>query len=514
MTTVSFLPSTLLSFWQHNPALLYGIAALLGCCFALEKNGFLFFPLFCAFFPIFWAYKLPSERFYRLGLALLFGAVASIYSACTIKFPDPSLQKKIAGTAHFSIDNIRQASPQRGTWIYNGRINNFYHHQELIARNIPCSISLPRSSKRPPANCAYQIEGSLQEIAPQKYILIPTPEIPWRTLKRSWSFAEMRFAAKTWVSENIRTHISEPQSSNFLTAIATGEFQDRLLRYEFNRFGVQHIMAISGFHFTLIASIVSTFFSFFFSKKTATIFSLGILCSYFLFLGFSPSIARAWISSTIALSSLLVGRKSSGLNSLGIGLICVLIIDPSIYRSIGFQFSFAATGAILLLYPICDTFLQKIFPKRSLHQAIHMDLWTQHNYTFLSFFRQAIALDMSVNTVALPITLFYFQKFPLLSLFYNLFFPLMVSISIFLLLLAMPISLIFPIVGQGIYSINSLYTQFVLNYTYNIPSSFDIIFRTTEFSPELIIAELSALLLAAVIFKNYCQAKETISEML
>ena len=79
-------------------------------------------------------------------------------------------------------------------------------------------------------------------------------------------------------------------------------------------------------------------------------------------------------------------------------------------------------------------FTQKMFRTRSLSKITEMHWLDQHAYCLLYYLRQGLALALAVNLVAMPITFFYFQKFPLMSLFYNLFFPFLVSFSMLLLL--------------------------------------------------------------------------------
>jgi competence protein ComEC len=199
---------------------------------------------------------------------------------------------------------------------------------------------------------------------------------------------------------------------------------------------------------------------------------------------------RAWMTVLIALIGFILEKRHTGLNSLGIAMLAILLYNPLMCLNIGFQFSFLATGGILLLFQGMDNVLQKIFPKRRLSQMILMDKINQHGYFLLSCCRQGLALSLAINLISTPLLLYTFHKFSVMSLVYNLFFPFLVSISLFFLILGGCLSLIIPSLGQILHHFNSEYTRFVLNYTYNMPSTIDVIWRVDDFPAYLLIIHL------------------------
>ena len=122
----------------------------------------------------------------------------------------------------------------------------------------------------------------------------------WKPIEGTWSPAENRYQWKQGFASLLQKHYQNPQSQSFLTGIATGEFDDRLMAQDFSRFGLQHIMAISGFHFSIIAGFFSIILSAILPKRAALLLLVFLLSSYFLFLGTTASIMRAWIMCLIA----------------------------------------------------------------------------------------------------------------------------------------------------------------------------------------------------------------------
>lgn len=301
--------------------------------------------------------------------------------------------------------------------------------------------------------------------------------------------------------------MSHVRSGSFLAGIATGDFDDPLMSYELGRFGLQHIMAISGFHFAIIASILGLFLRLFLAKKRACLLLMFLLSTYFAFLGCGPSILRAWISISIALGGFLLSRRAIGLNSLGVALMAVLIYDPLMWQSIGFQFSFVTTAAILLLFSGCDCVIQGLFAKRPLSLTVHMNSLNQHGYCVLTAIRQAFSLTVAVNLVALPLMLYYFHKFPWMSLAYNLFFPFLVSISMLLLMIGTLSHWILPPLGAAIHTINDRFTYFMLNYTYQMPVTVDFVWRVESLPVGLLVLHLCAVFGAGIWLRDYAKRK-------
>ena len=457
----------LAEFWRRYPGLLYGLACLLGSFAALKSAPILIFPAVFLLFQISWI---------RVCLAaVLFVCVLLVVQ---IRYQFPELPEDgVTGTVYFQIDSLSNVRHHFGRkWIYRGKIATFIPDAGgMTARNLPCRIVLPDKPEllRPSADGSYIIQGRLQKMERGGYLFKMAKEAPWSPVARSFSLAEARYRAKAALSNYISRHVGDERSSVFLTGIVTGEFDDRLMQHEFGRFGLQHIMAISGFHFSIIASILSFLLRLVMGHRAAMLCLVGFLSAYFLFLGLSPSIMRAWITIMIALSGVLWERKGSGLNALGLSMMAVLLHDPLLCLHIGFQYSFAATAAILLLYGPCEQFLQKLFPKRRLSQALKMDRFNQHGYLLVTLLRQAMALGIAVNLVTIPMMLTHFQQFPVMSLVYNLFFPSMVSLSMLLLILGMLVGWL-PFISGWIHSLNAAYTRFVLDYTYNMPLAVDV----------------------------------------
>jgi len=411
-------------------------------------------PFLILLFPF-----IRKERWKNLFLVLLIGATFYTYTTLSIQRP----RSPAEGVAHVAIKSIK---PTAYGVIYQCLLKSFVKDEQIVAKNLPLTLSFPKN-RRPPATSEYVVTGRLVEKPKGRYLLEKPKK--FYPIDNTSSFAETRYQAKKWMEKKIQSRFSNEEVAAFLSGLVTGIIKSKNLSLEFRRFGLQHILAISGFHFAIVAMILSMLLRFIFPFRWLAYALVFMLTSYFLFLGESPSILRAWCMALIFFIGLATNSTSKALNSLGIALLLVVTADPFSVTQIGFQLSFLITASILLFYPIQEAFLQKIFPRRPLSELAQMDRLNQQGYIAVCFIRSSFALLMAVNITAVPMILWFAHKFPLLSLIYNLFFPLVVSFSLFFLL----IGSFLPFVD----TLNQWMVKALLGTAANLPTSFDLFVR-------------------------------------
>lgn len=450
-----------------------------------------------------------QKAYLRLFLALGLGIASFFFTTVRYHFPEESTFT--SGNAEVEITSVKMAKTPFGPlWSYKGKLISFFQNDRLVAREIPVLIRIPveNTTPRPKAGFRYRLTARLKLAANGSYILSPNKNEPWKPTEQLNSLAEWRFSAKSAVKEHILGSIKDKHVGAFLSGIATGEIDDRLVSFELGRFGLQHLMAISGLHFSILASLAAMMLEIVVARNMAAFLTLGMMTAYFIFLGASASVARAWIAIMIALGSYFIQRRSSAFNALGIAALLVILWEPLVINEIGFQFSFGITAAILLWFSPCERLLQVIFAKRPLTVAKKMDHWDGHGYCLLYFFRQSAALCLAVNLVALPLTLYHFHKFPLAGFLYNLFFPFLTSLSLIMLAFACLISLFFPWLAGQLHSINENYTKFILNSAFNLPKSFDINWHVADFSSDVLLFYLLAIFVGGLFFQQRKKIQE------
>ena len=493
------------SFWQKHPALIYGTSALLGVNFVFGNP--LNTSLFTLIFFLLLFFKAPSLRKESL-IALLMLGLFGTYSHNLYLLPSVP-ETCLKGNATVEITEIKVSEIYAKKWLYKINIKEFRDTSgTLIGKNIPASLLLPFKKERPSAKAIYTISGTLKKTLHNQYRLSVNQTTQWVQNRRSFNLTEWRYQAKNTLQNYLKSKIKHPKSALFLTGIATGNFDDLMMTHTFSRFGLLHLMAISGFHFAIIAALFSLFLNLLFSQRNTSVILILSMTCYFLFLGSTPSILRAWIMILILLMGQLFQKEAVSLNSLGIAIFLILIYDPLMSQQLGFQFSCITTAFILLFASPIELLLQVIFPKRSLATVVTMRLSDRQMFCLLASARQMLSLSIAVNLSAIPMSLFAFQSFPLLSLIYNLFFPTLVGLSIFLLILSLFTSILFSPFTDTLFFLSSVFTNMTLNLIYNVPLNFDFTLQTTSCSSLLVTLYFTLVSLGGVFLQHRLHEKK------
>jgi competence protein ComEC len=500
----------ILQFWLSHPALLYGMAFMLGVFGHLTDSFWLLIPCLFLWIPFLFIILYDKQFLKHLLLSIIVFLSAWIYATAHHPFPSIPLEG-VKGVAWVKIKNISLQTNFFGkNWLYRCEIEQFMPEgtSTSIVSSLPCLITLPAEDQikqtqrvRPLANQEYWVMGKLTETAKGSYRLRVSSKAQWDPIPGTWSWAEQRYGWKKRASEWIESQFSHPFSASFLAGLVTGEFDDQWMRQQFSRFGLQHLLAISGFHFAIIASFLSFVLSLFLPARMRVTCLLFCLAAYCFFLGAQASILRAWIMCSLTLVGILLEKQTTALNSLGFALLAILGYNPLLCQELGFQLSFGTTAAILLFYSPAQWLIDEILPKRGLSEVLKMNLWNQHAYCVLAFLRQGFALTVAVTLFALPMTLYYFQQFPWMSLLYNLFYPFLASGSMCLFLLGSLLTFI-PFLAHFIHFVNDHYTFFLLQLAYQIPSELDAYFKIEPFHPAWLIVYLCLVSVGGIIWKE------------
>jgi competence protein ComEC len=462
------------SFWSKNPALFLGLSLLLGTATSFQPQpslGILFAAL---------CLTAKSRRTLTAAILCFSGAfITTAYRHPKILLP----QEKLHGKGTFHIEQIKiHSSPFHRSLLYKGTLNYFETDGGKIFEALPCNIFFPLFGKRPPADTDYTIQGTLCQKGDYAFVLKQDKNTAWTSLSSPFNLSEWRFCTKQAVSYYLKKEIADPHARTFLNALATGDIDERILSMEFGKVGLQHILAISGFHFALAALFLNSLFHLLFPGKISIALLICTLSLYSLFLGNAPSTQRAFIAISLIAAGQLFSMKITGLNALGAGLIAELLLTPLAVTQLSFQLTFLCTLAILLFYPISHRFVALLLPKRTYSQTRNMSLFDKHGYLISVTLRQALALNCAVHLISLPVLLHLFHKFPLLSIAYNLFFPTCVCLSMFLLFTALLFAPLLPFLSHAIHALNNTWTAAILTLTANPPAILDFSMRTQTIS--------------------------------
>lgn len=240
--------------------------------------------------------------------------------------------------------------------------------------------------------------------------------------------------------ERLQRVFPEPESS-LAAGLLFGyrETIPRSIKEDFQKTGLTHILAVSGYNMVILITFISTVFSIFPRNAWMTL-SLASIFFFTLLAGASASVIRAAIMGSLTLIARFFGRKSIGLRSLFITGYAMILIDPSLlFFDIGFQLSFAATAGILLF---SESFKQ----------------YFQFLPNWLGM-RDSAVTTWAAQIFTTPIILFYFKSFSLIAPLANI----VVIPAIPLLMLGSFLSLFF---GKIIAAPTELIFEFMLAATH------------------------------------------------
>lgn len=120
--------------------------------------------------------------------------------------------------------------------------------------------------------------------------------------------------------------------------------------------GMTHVIVASGAHLGILVSAARKLFGKL-SKFSGLLVSLVLIASFVLIVGFTPSMTRAALVSSLSLGVGYFGRKFTPLRLLIFVAMLTLLINPLNCLNLGWQLSFASFFALLIIAPR----LQRLF---------------------------------------------------------------------------------------------------------------------------------------------------------
>ena len=212
------------------------------------------------------------------------------------------------------------------------------------------------------------------------------------------------------------------------------------VRQRFSKAGVSHLLAVSGLHMGLAYQWL-WWVSFIFwgvSKKTRVALALGGLWTYAWVCGSGPSVLRAAGMISLWIVSRHSQRPGASRQFFWIALWGSLIWQPLFIFHVGFQMSYCAVAALIWVYPHWNKWWDKKWDHAANKQRNHAGL----NHGFIRLSKPIIQL-MGISLIAqlgvLPLSLYYFDTFPVHFLMANLllvpFTGLIIGVGLFVGLL-------------------------------------------------------------------------------
>lgn len=182
--------------------------------------------------------------------------------------------------------------------------------------------------------------------------------------------------------------------------------------------GASHVLALSGLHLSIVFGLLVVVFG---GGRKRRIMSLALVLltvwAYVFLTGMSSSVMRSAIMLSVYSVVWVVNRSKMSLNALAFAAIVMMLLSPMSLWDVGFQLSFMAVLAILLLYRP----LYRLLPRRVLARSVVCNkVW------------EMVAVSVAAQIGTAPLVAYYFGRFSCYFLLTN-----MVAIPMTLLILYM-----------------------------------------------------------------------------
>ncbi len=183
------------------------------------------------------------------------------------------------------------------------------------------------------------------------------------------------------------------------------------IRDEFIKTGTAHLLAISGFHISLIGCAFYYFGRLFFPRRLNILLTCALILAYAVLAGGKIPAVRASVMGALVMTGLLLSREKNLTHTLWVAFFGILIWNPPSLFSASFQLSFCAMGSLLFLSPVL------VRDEDEHHQAIAMPQWFRR---ILFPVRRSVFSSLAVMLGMFPVLIWYFHLFSFVNLIANL----------------------------------------------------------------------------------------------
>jgi competence protein ComEC len=248
----------------------------------------------------------------------------------------------------------------------------------------------------------------------------------------------MRYAIQTrsWSAGQLKKYVHGNQAQAIASALVLGvtDGLDNEIMHAYSATGAMHVLAVSGLHVGIIYAILLFFLKPLLKRRwgkwAIAIISLVVLWSYAFVTGLSPSVLRAVTMFSFVAVARPLNRSSNIYNILAVSAFCLLLYDPYLIMSVGFQLSYLAVLGIVYLQPAMYRW------------------WIAPNW-LLDKVWQITTVSIAAQAATVSLGLLYFHQFPVYFIFSNLL-VIPISFAVLVLGLAVLACSIVPMLAAGI----------------------------------------------------------------
>ena len=247
--------------------------------------------------------------------------------------------------------------------------------------------------------------------------------------KSNWN--SFWFQLQKKLTESFDIHKFDDKTQAILNSLLFG--QRKLLDKEtlttYSNAGIIHILAISGLHvgilYLLLITLLKPLKHIPKGKLLSLLITLFLLWSFAVLTGLSASVTRAVTMFSVIAIGKFLNRNTNTYNTVAFSALLLLLFNPNFIFDVGFQMSYAAVLAIVAFHPFFKYFY---FTKSKTAR----------------FFTDLILVSLAAQIGVLPLSLFYFNQFPMLFLLANIVVIPLTTLILWLGISTLVLNFLFP----------------------------------------------------------------------
>lgn len=299
----------------------------------------------------------------------------------------------------------------------------FAYGDVLLIKGSPQVLRLPEN----PGEFDYKRFLSFRNIYHQQFIR--EGEVKWIENNPSSFFMSYAIQTRLWADDVFKKYVSGEEEQGIAVALILGitdDLDNGLLR-AYSATGAMHVLSVSGLHvgilYMVIIFLLRPVKKMHHGKWIIAIISLFILWAYAFVTGLSPSVLRAVTMFTFVALARPLNQRTNIYNTLSASAFCLLIFDPYLIMSVGFQLSYLAVLGIVYLQPVFYA-------------------WWEPQSKFWDEVWKVTCVSIAAQIATFSLGLLYFHQFPNYFLISNL--------------LVIPISFGVLVVGLAVLAVSML----------------------------------------------------------
>ena len=226
---------------------------------------------------------------------------------------------------------------------------------------------------------------------------------------------------------NLCGTLFSPESAALAQALIMGNREEvpKEIISLFKEAGVLHVLAASGLHVGILASVPLLLLGVFrVNRKTTVLLTMLVLCAYLYLTDMPVSLKRACMMYTVFSLQYLFSLHKNIINTLFLTAVVILALWPEELFSLGFQLSFGATLGIILLHGR----YKKTLSVLPLHD----------------YLRSGLAVTLAAQVFTIPLILVWLNEITAISILSNIVIIPLITAQFILFLASLTIYLCFP----------------------------------------------------------------------